>query len=88
MHSGKIRAQFSKRLPIDFHVVFNSLWKDFGTRFAEILESLKHHRDVRERRIGTAAILLEQAAAWLSADGAVQADRLERQIQRPHSLTD
>lgn len=42
---------------IAWHIVFDSLWKDFGTRFNGILDSLARHRDLVDKEAMSIEIL-------------------------------
>src|SRR4051812_39013781 len=45
-----------------WHVFFDSLWKDFATRFHGILESLVRHRELVDKEVSSVAIF--EAKKW------------------------
>ena len=45
-----------------WHIFFDSMWKDFGARFASILQSLAKHRDLVDKE--ATSIELLEARTW------------------------
>jgi len=66
---------------LGWHVVFDSLWKDFDSRFSGILESLSRHRDLVDREASSINIA-EARSARIRAEEDIMRREKERQAYR------
>lgn len=66
-----------------WHVLFDSLWKDFGVRFLGILEKLERHRDIVDKEASAIAII--EAKKWRVQQqdniDRLESERRDRQLQ-------
>ncbi|KAL9116701.1 MAG: hypothetical protein Q9187_006774, partial [Circinaria calcarea] len=64
-----------------WHIVFDSLWKDFGTRFNGILDSLARHRDLVDKE--ALSIEIAEARSWrIQAQQNLEHREKERQLSQ------
>ncbi|KAJ8067481.1 hypothetical protein OCU04_004825 [Sclerotinia nivalis] len=70
-----------------WHVVIDSLWKDFDSRFSGILESLSRHRDLIDREASSINIAEARSARVRAEEDVARREKERQNYQLKDSIT-